>query len=383
MPSDGTGRHALADERPDSSGGCACRSTGTITRSREGRASQMKNRRRTGKARSGAQLVAATSLAAAGTLGAALGSAALAGAANSTKIFACYSTKTNALSYDPKGAKCASGETLISWNASGPQGARGAKGSRGAIGAQGAKGAQGAQGATGPQGAQGGAGPQGAIGAQGAAGANGAQGSAGPQGSTGPQGAPGTKGTQGSPGTQGAQGAQGPAGVVGFLAQGQLKLATGLLKGVPTARPQVVESFQTGSGDYAINATITGRGVTSSFFGAGASAEFSCWVRDKSIFSSPSGGRTSTIESQTAAQSAFVVGGGAANDTVDGFLFPADSGSTIQLVCEVQPRTSSHGTTYADSANVHATMMATRLTTVTTTGSASKPLRNRFHVQQP
>jgi hypothetical protein len=140
--------------------------------------------------------------------------------------------------------------------------------------------------------------------------------------------------------------------------------------------PQVVASFQPGSGDYAINATITGEGVIGE---EGGGAEFSCWARDKSMISSPSGGLTSTIESQTPTQAAFAPGGKAATAAVDGFLFPAEPSATIQLMCEVQPYTNSHGTTYPDSTYVHATMMATRLTTATATGSASMPLRNRFH----
>jgi hypothetical protein len=301
--------------------------------------------------------------------------------ASSTKIYACYSDTTGALARldYPTVKKCPGGGTLISWNASGPQGARGAKGSQGAIGAQGAAGGKGARGAAGPQGAQGVAGPEGARGAQGAAGTNGPQGSAGPQGSTGPQGASGAKGARGSAGTRGPQGAQGPAGpVAGFLAKGQLKLSTGLLSGVPISHSQVVASFQPGSGDYAVNATITGQGITSSF-GNGVSAEFSCWAQVKSIISSPNGARTSTIESHTSTQAAFVARGEAGNDTVDGFLFPAGSGATIQLVCEVQPYTNSKGTTFPDSAYVHATMMATRLATATTTAAASRPPRNRFH----
>jgi hypothetical protein len=73
--------------------------------------------------------------------------------ASSSKIYACYSDTTGALSHldYPTVKKCPSGGTLISWNASGPQGSRGAKGSQGAKGAQGAEGAQGARGAAGPQ----------------------------------------------------------------------------------------------------------------------------------------------------------------------------------------------------------------------------------------
>jgi hypothetical protein len=156
-----------------------------------------------------------------------------------------------------------------------------------------------------------------------------------------------------------------------------VKLATGLLKGVPTAIPQVVASFQPGSGDYAVNAAITGEGVIGE---VGGGAVFSCWVRDKSMISSPSGGLTSTIESQTPTQAAFALGGKAVTAAVDGVLFPAEASATIQLVCEVQPYQSSISPkTYPASAYVHATMMATSLTTATATGSASMPPRNRFH----
>ncbi|MGO9910652.1 MAG: hypothetical protein ACLPQS_05760 [Acidimicrobiales bacterium] len=333
-------------------------------------------RRRNGLSKAGvAAGLAATVLAG----GVAVAASETPGLASSSKIYACYSDRTGALSHldYPKVKQCSSAEKLISWNASGPEGARGAKGSQGAIGAQGAKGTQGARGAAGPQGAQGaqgGAGPQGARGAQGAAGA---QGSAGPQGPTGPQGASGTKGAQGSPGSQGAQGAQGRAGpVAGFITRGQLKLATGFLKGVPTALPQVVESLQPGSGDYAIDATITGEGVIGE---AGGGAEFSCWARDKSIISSPSGGYTSTIESQTSTEAAFAPWGRAATAAVEGFFFPAEPSATIQLVCEVRPYEPEFSSKiFPDSASVHATMMATSVNTVSG-GSASVPLRNRFH----
>jgi hypothetical protein len=285
------------------------------------------------------------------------------GLASSSKIYACYSDTTGALSRldYPTVKKCPSGETLISWNASGPQGAQGAKGSQGSTGAQGAQGAQGARGAAGPQGAQGASGPEGARGAQGAAGSNGSQGSAGPQGSTGPQGASGTKGAQGSAGTQGAQGApgaQGPAGAVaGFMTSGGHSLYTSSLRSIPL----VVESLKPGPGDYAINATITG--IESAL----GPAEFACWAWDKT-----SNGHSSTIESKTSTQSTWV--SRAANITVEGFLFPAVPSATIQLVCEVKPYESKSTALAAD-----ATMTMTKLTMVTTTGSASSPLRNRFH----
>jgi hypothetical protein len=107
--------------------------------------------------------------AAVGGLGA-LGTATPATATAPTKIYACYSDKTDALTYlnYPTVKKCVGGETLISWNTSGAQGAKGATGAQGAQGAQGSKGPQGVkgpQGSAGPQGAQGPPGPQGPAGA--------------------------------------------------------------------------------------------------------------------------------------------------------------------------------------------------------------------------
>jgi Collagen triple helix repeat (20 copies) len=329
-------------------------------------------RRRKGLSQAGVAAGLAATLLAGGVAVAAGEAPAL---ASSSKIYACYSDTTGALSHldYPTVKKCPSGGTLISWNASGPQGSRGAKGSQGAKGAQGAEGAQGARGAAGPQGAQGGAGPQGPRGAQGATGSNGPQGSAGPQGSTGPQGAPGSKGAQGSAGTRGAQGApgaRGPAGpVAGFIVRRQVHLSTGLSDGVPISRSQVVASFQPGPGDYAVNATITGFGGGGPFEGPPSLA---CWAWDRT-----SNGSTSTVESQTSTQSTWVYR--AAHVTVEGFLFPAEPSATIQLVCKVRPFFSSDGSAHSTSVEADATMMATRLTTATTTGSASRPVRNRFH----
>ena len=79
---------------------------------------------------------------------AASGLAAPAGAAASSKIYACYSDTTKALYY-AKSSTCKSGFTAISWNKQGPQGARGAQGSKGTQGAQGSQGSQGAQGRAG------------------------------------------------------------------------------------------------------------------------------------------------------------------------------------------------------------------------------------------
>jgi hypothetical protein len=119
-----------------------------------------------------------------------------AGASTPTKLYACYSNTTDALSYlnYPTVKKCASGSTLISWNITGAQGAQGAKGAQGSAGAQGAQGAKGSTGSKGPQGSAGAQGVKGAQGAQGAQGAAGAKGSKGPAGAQGAQGAPGANG---------------------------------------------------------------------------------------------------------------------------------------------------------------------------------------------
>lgn len=95
----------------------------------------------------------------------ATGAAAVPAAAASGKIHACYSKRTDVLTYSKKG-KCGHGEKAISWNASGPRGKRGASGPAGSAGA---KGAQGAHGIVGAQGAQGAQGARGAAGASAAA----------------------------------------------------------------------------------------------------------------------------------------------------------------------------------------------------------------------
>jgi hypothetical protein len=70
----------------------------------------------------------------------------------------------------------------------------------------------------------------------------------------------------------------------------------------------------------------------------------------------------------------------AANVTVEGFLFPAEPSATIQLVCEVRPYSGSEfGSAKPTGVEGQATMTMTRLTSATTTGSASMPPRNRFH----
>lgn len=85
--------------------------------------------------------------------------------------------------------RCNSGDTLISWNQTGPQGPAGPQGPKGDTGATGATGPKGATGATGAAGAQGPKGDTGATGAQGPKGDTGATGATGPQGPAGTFGA--------------------------------------------------------------------------------------------------------------------------------------------------------------------------------------------------
>ena len=98
---------------------------------------------------------------------------------SSGRIHACYSTKSGAVRVVSPTSACASGESALLWNQTGPQGPAGA------------------QGATGPQG------PQGDIGPQGSQGDPGIQGDIGPQG---PQGDPGVQGPQGDIGPTGPRG---------------------------------------------------------------------------------------------------------------------------------------------------------------------------------
>ena len=100
-------------------------------------------------------------------------SAAVPAAAQPAKVFACVDkTKLTVRIIDPaKKQKCKSTEKALSWNVTGPAGARGPAGPTGA---------RGATGATGP------AGPAGATGATGPAGPAGATGATGPAGPAGP-----------------------------------------------------------------------------------------------------------------------------------------------------------------------------------------------------
>jgi len=85
------------------------------------------------------------------------------------QIFACI-TQQGTLKVIAQGVPCAQNETLLTWNAVGPQGPQGPIGATGAQGPTGATGAQGATGAMGAQGPAGPAGPAGATGAPGPAG---------------------------------------------------------------------------------------------------------------------------------------------------------------------------------------------------------------------
>ncbi|HEY2769127.1 MAG TPA: hypothetical protein VGI87_01055 [Solirubrobacteraceae bacterium] len=164
--------------------------------------------------------------------------------------------------------RCLRGDTLISWNQTGPAGAAGPKGDTGPAGPKGdtgPAGAAGPKGDTGPAGPQGQAGPQGPQGSTGPAGANGNTvlngsgppadglgsvgdfyidtsanaiygpktaggwgtsaslvgpkgdpGPQGPTGNTGPQGPTGNTGPQGPAGATGPQGPAGTNGVSGY-----------------------------------------------------------------------------------------------------------------------------------------------------------------------
>src|ERR1700683_1884540 len=95
------------------------------------------------RSRAAVGALAATGFVASAAMGFGAATAGPAGASSPTKIYACYSDLSDALSYlnYPTVKSCASGSTRISWNITGAQGAQGAKGARGS------------QGATGPQGA--------------------------------------------------------------------------------------------------------------------------------------------------------------------------------------------------------------------------------------
>jgi collagen triple helix repeat protein len=183
-------------------------------------------------------LAAAAALVAAGGVGVATGaipSSPGASPASNGVIHACYrrgsgngrsSGSLRVIDF-AAGVRCASSETLLSWNVQGQTGAAGAAGDQGTAGLRGAdggtgpiggKGATGAQGVTGAVGVDGPLGLEGATGdtgQQGVTGDNGIQGQAGPTGDTGSQGLDGQTGAQGPKGDAGAAGAKGDTGAGG------------------------------------------------------------------------------------------------------------------------------------------------------------------------
>jgi hypothetical protein len=128
-------------------------------------------------ARAGA-IAVATGLAATTGLSVVPGVGAAPAGAATAKIFACYSDSTGEMFRVTSTKNCPTGETKISWNVEGPQGAQGKTGAQGREGKTGAKGPQGSAGAQGPQGVRGPQGPQGKAGAQGAPGPQGPPGAA-------------------------------------------------------------------------------------------------------------------------------------------------------------------------------------------------------------
>jgi hypothetical protein len=101
-------------------------------------------------------------------------------------INGCFKSQNGQLRLiDPATDSCNPSERSISWNQTGPAGAKGATGARGVTGATGPPGAKGATGANGTNGAKGATGPKGATGANGLNGAKGATGPRGPQGLSG------------------------------------------------------------------------------------------------------------------------------------------------------------------------------------------------------
>ena len=227
--------------------------------------------------------LAAAGVAATAAIGVAVAATTTPVATAPAKIYACYSDKTNELfrlNY-PTTKKCPSGETMLSWNIQGPQGATGAQGKTGAQGAAGAQGATGKTGAQGAAGAQGATGAQGAAGAQGARGAQGAQGAAGAQGATGAQGAAGAQGARGAQGAQGATGAQGVPGT-GVALSSTLSFNTALHSDSSHAvGTKIGTSTGTVGGTYAVNAIFTLR--------LAPQTGLRCWLRTVGISEEHSG----------------------------------------------------------------------------------------------
>jgi hypothetical protein len=168
-------------------------------------------------------------------------------------IHGCYRSSTGTLKIldTSKHKTCASGSHEISWNQTGPTGAKGPRGHKGAKGDAGAKGDTGATGLTGPKGDTGASGPKGDTGATGPRGATGLT---GPRGGTGRTGATGPKGATGATGPRGPAGLT--AGYVGY--GGQVLFPGGDQTGdaVVAVRTPVVPA-----GSYLVNASIVNYSV--------------------------------------------------------------------------------------------------------------------------
>jgi hypothetical protein len=144
--------------------------------------------------------------------------AASAGPVGGAVIHTCFNRTTGALRVVSAASRCRKGESSLSFNQAGPQGARGNAGALGPAGASGAAGSAGPAGPAGPAGADGAAGTNGAAGQAGGTGSAGPGGSTGPSGvtgATGPTGPIGVTGPTGPLGATGATGPPGPSGVTG------------------------------------------------------------------------------------------------------------------------------------------------------------------------
>ncbi len=197
------------------------------------------------------------------------------------------SGQLHAITVDAAAApNCPSGERLITWNQTGPQGTQGPGGADGPQGPQGPKGDSGAIGPQGPQGATGPTGPQGADGRNGATILNGTgspttQGSDGdfyldtatstlygpkaggswPAQGTSLIGTQGPKGDTGAQGAAGADGPQGPVGPEGPAGAGGALTYTGTATGAHAVGVRPVRTFQTAAlpgGDWDVTWSVQG-----------------------------------------------------------------------------------------------------------------------------
>ena len=135
--------------------------------------------------------------------------------ADAQVISACVNNSDGTLRIVAPNTTCRNNETLLPWNAVGPQGLPGLPGPQGVPGPAGTVGPAGAPGPAGTPGAPGAQGPAGPTGLTGATGLTGPTGAVGPAGPAGPQGAVGPKGDTGATGPQGIQGLTGAKGDTG------------------------------------------------------------------------------------------------------------------------------------------------------------------------